>query len=571
VDHSEGLRVNKPTWDANTPAYTYTGYILGYDNGQAPYQSLDQIKTPSSTTLKDFKTGPLFMNFLADVFPQHPNGELSCLQNDTSWTDVYTKPDIALNHPARWNWNINTQTMSFNSPPANGDPLDQPFFRMKGLLVTKTGQSPAVPLEQATAGDALTLSARVYNYSVTPIYPPTSKYASAASVHVQFYAQKYCQGNGGTDCIDSSNNTTCSTTGLCGPASLIDEVSWNKGISGFHHLPDASPDSQDPFTSTTPNWVTVSTDKFQSSQFSDMHVVFWVVAWAEDANGNLLGEMPDHGLIQKPGALMNVAQAPVEPHSNNVGLADWGGFFIAPVKDPTLSAPLKAGPLASVALQRPQTVVLNQRIPIRSVLSAGAQDVGIVNVKYYDGNPNRGGKLIDIQRVSHINASDTHTHRSEFVPASCGLHRLFVVADTRGQASVVDSLPVKVTIDSEDALDALITSTASIGIPATQQKELLALLRRAQNAFDWDNDKLAHHYLQLFVWRLRECPKASVSDEKRALLYNQADLILKCTRDDEGGWHKPGWKKGGKQWDARSVALPQGADNVEPSNHRVSR
>src|SRR5207237_2797300 len=54
------------------------------------------------------------------------------------------------------------------------------------------------------------------------------------------------------------------------------------------------------------NWTLVSTtfdtSKFQETKDGNAHLVFWVVVWMQDGNGNIIGEMPGHGLTAIPPA-----------------------------------------------------------------------------------------------------------------------------------------------------------------------------------------------------------------------------------------------------------------------------
>jgi hypothetical protein len=62
-----------------------------------------------------------------------------------------------------------------------------------------------------------------------------------------------------------------------------------------------------------PNWTLVSTtfdtSKFDSIKEGGQYIVFWVVVWMQDANGNLVGELPGHGITGIPGTLASLADA----------------------------------------------------------------------------------------------------------------------------------------------------------------------------------------------------------------------------------------------------------------------
>jgi hypothetical protein len=115
---------------------------------------------------------------------------------------------------------------------------------MRGFFISSANASGQGPqLEQAKAGDVLTLQARVYNYSLLPMDEGTE-------VHVRFY---YTPWNG---------------TVAAGLSVLINEVVANP-IPAFDDLPGAPS-----------NWVLVPTT-FNTSQFKqDVNVVFWSVLGA---------------------------------------------------------------------------------------------------------------------------------------------------------------------------------------------------------------------------------------------------------------------------------------------------
>ena len=88
---STGIKIVKPAF-ANPGQYAYAAqtYIFGQ---QAPAGTVQQI--PLSTTVKS--GGPLWTAFVADP-TDTANGA------GAWWAQAYTRPDVALNHPSRWNW-----------------------------------------------------------------------------------------------------------------------------------------------------------------------------------------------------------------------------------------------------------------------------------------------------------------------------------------------------------------------------------------------------------------------------------------------------------------------------------
>ena len=170
---STGIKIVKPPF-ANPGQYAYAAqtYIFGQ---QAPAGTEQQI--PLSTTVKS--GGPLWTAFVADP-TDTANGA------GAWWAQAYTRPDVALNHPSRWNWvsTLNGDVVTLNEADP-GNPADSEFYWMKGLYITPAGANgKGSQIVQATAGDAISLQARVYNYSLA-VMPPGS------TVHVRFYGQEW--------------------------------------------------------------------------------------------------------------------------------------------------------------------------------------------------------------------------------------------------------------------------------------------------------------------------------------------------------------------------------------------
>src|SRR5690606_14829404 len=103
-----------------------------------------------------------------------------------------------------------------------------------------------------------------YNYSLTSMPPGTE-------VHVRFYAQPW---NPRINVAD-------------GPSFLIDEVT---------HQPIPR------FSTVSLNWDMVRTT-FDTTGLEERYLIFWVVVWMQDENGELVEEIEGHGLTAIPGEL----------------------------------------------------------------------------------------------------------------------------------------------------------------------------------------------------------------------------------------------------------------------------
>ena len=324
------------------------------------------------------------------------------------WPQAYSKPDVGLNHPARWTWTNSTQTASFNLRDPNQLNEDDPFYQMKGFFITPAGSPDNSPQRsRAAAGDQLKLRVRVYNFSLADM-PSTTK------IHVRFYGQEF-------------ENSL-----LTGFAFLIGE-DVIAPLPGFN---SASNNGE------LPNWEFASTT-FDTTNYANQKLVFWVVAWmADDATGwSSSGELEGHGLTADPGQLSftQITDVPAEAYSNNVGLyGTYSPFFIAPQisgasassnRTPLLEA--TAGNLSSTGRRNLQInvvgpAVVEKRIKVQvTIHNTSAGELQEVPVVLYDGDPSAGGKAIDVQRITFMAKGEVYTLRTFFVPQTPGRHRLF--------------------------------------------------------------------------------------------------------------------------------------------------
>ena len=205
--------------------------------------------------------GPIFAGFLADpVSKPDPNyTDLDCSGDGRWWKSVYTMPDVALNHPGRWTWNRDLKKATFVK--ADSLPKDLAdanyFYIMKGFFISDSEKDEGTGpnLAEASPSDSLTLTARVYNYSLVTTKEP---------VHVRFYGQLYCLSS-------SCNNGTCNKAGLCGNSFQIGSDQIIPSIAGFKA------------DGNVPNWTTASVDftpaNFEATKSGNSYMVFWVVVW----------------------------------------------------------------------------------------------------------------------------------------------------------------------------------------------------------------------------------------------------------------------------------------------------
>jgi hypothetical protein len=212
-----------------------------------------------------------------------------------------------------------------------------------------------------------------------------------------------------------------------------------------------------------------TTKDWDTTGLGGQYFTFAVVAWAEMKDtGALVSEMAGHGLNSRPGAAGNyqtfldlikleelvnnpLKQDPTDPDqvsfSNNIGFYN-SVFYVEPVNPPPTSAKTKAAGAdlagSDVKLSS-KTAKLGQTIKVSAELRAGGSPISSVNVHFYDGDPNAGGKVFDVERVPYIKANDRYEVSVNYRAKACGVHRLFVKAG-RGQAYevTVQSQPVQI-------------------------------------------------------------------------------------------------------------------------------
>jgi hypothetical protein len=396
---STGVGVEK---NAEFPAptdynYSISSYIFGREK---PGGSVDEA--PSADAF----------GFLQSAFTVDPLRESA----GGWWRQSYgAAPDLALNHPTRWE--ITTRTMKDPLPPdclstegaarmncaELGDkrpenPWNSNFHSMRGFFISNItngnppGQGPQ--LETANAGDKLALQARVYNYSLKEMNPD-------AKVHVRFYGMEW----------NKDSNTPA------GDSFLIGEDVTGR-IPAFN-------------TGDKLNWVLADTT-FDTTPYADKYLVFWVVVWSQEANGNLTAELPDHGLTAVPSVLKNLVDAhQIEAeYSNNVGFYRSHFHVLSRLNGTRFGATRQSGTANNAGdIQLLNVKVSENRLDFGREVSANLRARRIasgLSVVFYDGDPQQGGKPFDIERIPHIRANDTYQVKVSFKPKTCDERRIFV-------------------------------------------------------------------------------------------------------------------------------------------------
>ena len=428
VGASQGIAIAKPGTFRDIGLYRYRvePYIFGRT---PPPGTVDSVTLP-----QDIQTiGPLQAAFAAN--PLDPNAG-SWWGSDVSPYQQYI--DVALNHPMRWSLSTPTGTydelnclptggfrndcMVFNDPnPSNL--WNSQFYWMRGLFVTVGGVN-GPQRTQATAEEQVTLRARVYNYSFKDM-------SAGSIIKVQFYRQQI-------------NGTTPS-----GDSVLIAEEATGP-LPGFN-----SPNSPN-----LPNWTTVSTT-FDTTGLDNTYHIFWVLVWVEDSSGNMIAELPGHGLDARPESLNAIGEVPLEEvtfngeqksFSNNVGYLH-SKFYIAP-------AGLQASPPASPVLiitdaqAVPANVLPGERVIVSAEIQSLEAPADAVHLHFYSNaqawhayqaDPTlHEPEAFDLEELPFIEEGKTDRSEVPYTAEGCGKQTLLVVAHV---GAAEEAATAEVTLD----------------------------------------------------------------------------------------------------------------------------
>jgi len=415
---STGIQVTKPGTFPEFQNYGYSvaPYIMGTTQ---PGGMVDNH--PLVADVQTF--GLLRAMFTADPLAGASGGYGSW------WKQAYNQPDVALNHPSRWDIvpgtpanplpancrvaalpKIDCAVLSTRSP---GNPWSSTFHKMRGFFISRADDPGTGPqIQQATAGDVLKLQARVYNYSFAAM-PAGSK------VHARFYFMPW-------------NDTVPS-----GDSVMIGDEYVTDPIPPFSDAPNA------PL-----NWVlaraTFDTKAYPQTSSGNTDVVFWVVVWVELPDGKLMPEMKGHGLTAIPGTLKSLADVAEECqpdgncYSNNLGFYPQI-FHIQPLVPPVTAGPLGVPSQVDIGkLSLSATMVgVNDSVTLAADVTATGTDATHTSVYFYEGDPTQGGRLLEAQTLPYVSLSNSHRVQAQYRAKTCGVHQLFVAVNQGKPSEVV--------------------------------------------------------------------------------------------------------------------------------------
>jgi hypothetical protein len=509
LSQSQGITLNRGVGggEPSKQDYAYQGSSMIFGQN-APQGTVQSDATPNTTVKTQ---GFIAAGHVVDVL------STGGITSGNFWPQAYgANPDLALNHPQRWLQKtpsgIHDQLVWFNCPigytssqsspactqpsmpvtPTPANVADAVFYQMKGLFVTPGDTFDGPQITETNLGDKVNLRARIYNYSVTNL-------PANAVVHVQFYAQPWDRGQFASVPGDPSRFK---------PAVFIGEGTNAQGgsLSPVPAYCGGLTNSGDPcVNSPVQNWeyAYATWDTSKNGVTGGSTWKFWVVVWAE-VNGTIVAETPGHGLKSLPAPKTpynSLADVPIETYSNNLGYYNQEFTVLTP---PNISATAiaKTTPilvLSSVALRSGAKAFRDQPAPILAQLRSTGTDIA-ANVYYYDGNPDSGGELFDIQKIGRIPSGNGYTDKASFTPKTCGPHWIFVRAVPL-DGSILEArnlTGIRVTIDPLPEVESLIIYVQGMAAPTGVKQQLLAPLQAARNAYQTGQPILGNIQLDTF-------------------------------------------------------------------------
>lgn len=243
----------------------------------------------------------------------------------------------------------------------------------------------------------------------------------------------------------------------------------------------------------TSNWeyVYATWDTSKGGITADSTWKFWAVVWVTDSNGNLVAEVPGHGLTAVPPANVqynSLADVPIEIYSNNLGFFNQT-FDILPAVSATAVG--QAAPV-SKQLQIGKVTARNNDAVTRYVPTAIiaphivlGDHIDAVVTQYYDGDPKKGGTLFDTQLLPRVGPDVPYIDNARFTPKTCGTHQIFVRSSpTDGSARVATATTTfKVTDDPVRLINEMINYVSAPSYPPRYRSSMLTYLNNAKRSF----------------------------------------------------------------------------------------
>ena len=197
-----------------------------------------------------------------------------------------------------------------------------------------------------------------------------------------------------------------------------------------------------------PNY-TVVTTSLDTSTLGGTYQIFWVLVWVEDSAGNMIAELPGHGLSAKPGSLATIGDVPLEEvtldgatktFSNNVGYLH-SKFYIAPQ---TTQAPPTTDPVLSINNVQisPVTPAPGERVIVSADIFSVAAPADAVHVRLFPSaaawdahraDPSRPQpKPFDVELLPFIANGKSDRLEVPYQTNMCGKQEILIAARAAG-------------------------------------------------------------------------------------------------------------------------------------------
>jgi len=194
------------------------------------------------------------------------------------------------------------------------------------------------------------------------------------------------------------------------------------------------------------------------------------VVWMQDSNGNLVNDLPNHGLTALPQRFTSWAEAVNfecpninSCYSNNVGLFKQPLYIARAAQSASAvqsssaaaakfysanSSGLAVSPGAgspSVDIGKVELsdsrVTLTANVSVSATVTAEGADARTMSVNFYDGDPKEGGRMFEMVRIPHIPEGNRYKVVASYRPHTCGTHELFAVINEGKPNEVVRRAP----------------------------------------------------------------------------------------------------------------------------------
>ncbi|MEM7227061.1 MAG: hypothetical protein AAF495_29100 [Pseudomonadota bacterium] len=401
---TNGFMISVPSFNLGEDySYPFDGFILGDSESESVLQQKALIAELKDKDMVDTTVnGTLRLAFTAQ-----PDAAVGTWWGNGS-SPYLSAPDAALNHPVRW-----TKISETSGPLSSvycfnifdrDDVLKGGAYEMKGLFVLPEGATEGPVLTVADEGQSLSIRARVYNYSRLDM-------AADHKVKVQIYVQEW----------DATTQSFTGDAALLGTSTLDPIPGNNMANSGLNSA----------FATATLE----TGDCPLSGGCGGKYLKFWVVTWIEDSTGDLVADYQDHGLAKKPsGSFTGIGQVALEPISNNVGFWDQE-IYICPKGAQCTTAAASPAPgalsLDAVSLSADQVNTF-ESVDVSAHLSTGNEGVGGILLLFFDGDPEAGGALFEVEHLPFIPAGGSYLSRVRYQAPVEGPRDIHVVARSGG-------------------------------------------------------------------------------------------------------------------------------------------